>query len=117
MLEISKADILNRLRFDNPWWETGQQEKIAYEHTPRRKYFEPFHQQILDRTVRRAIVLMGPRRVGKTVMVYHSIRALLDAGIEGNKILYLSLETPLYTGLPLERLVTGQWEVYGWQRR
>ncbi len=116
MLEISKADILNRLRFDNPWWETGQQEKIAYEHTPRRKYFEPFHQQILDRTVRRAIVLMGPRRVGKTVMVYHSIRALLDAGIEGNKILYLSLETPLYTGLPLERLVNYFQELFNHKR-
>lgn len=116
MLEISKADILNRLRFDNPWWETGQQEKIAYEHTPRRKYFEPFHQQILDRTVRRAIVLMGPRRVGKTVMVYHSIRALLDAGIEGNRILYLSLETPLYTGLPLERLVNYFQELFNHKR-
>jgi predicted AAA+ superfamily ATPase len=116
MLEISKADILNRLRFDNPWWETGQQEKIAYEHTPRRKYFEPFHQQILDRTVRRAIVLMGPRRVGKTVMVYHSIRALLDEGIDGNKILYLSLETPLYTGLPLERLVNYFQELFNHKR-
>lgn len=116
MLEIAKTDILNRLRFDNSWWETGQQEKIAYEHTPRRTYFEPFHQQILDRTVRRAIVLMGPRRVGKTVMVYHSIRALLDAGVEGNRILYLSLETPLYTGLPLERLVNYFQELFNHKR-
>jgi predicted AAA+ superfamily ATPase len=59
---------------------------------------------------------MGPRRVGKTVMVYHSIRALLDAGIEGNKILYLSLETPLYTGLPLERLVNYFQELFNHKR-
>jgi hypothetical protein len=105
MLEIAKTDILSRLRFDNPWWETGKAGKIAYQDTPRRKYFEPFQQHIVDTSVRRAIVLMGPRRVGKTVMVYHSIRALLDSGINEKNMLYLSLETPIYTGLPLERLV------------
>jgi uncharacterized protein len=105
MLEIAKKDILSRLQFDNPWWEQGKKGKIAYESTPRRKYFEPFQQNILDVSVRRAIVLMGPRRVGKTVMVYHSIRALLDAGVDGQSILYLSLETPIYTGLPLEKIL------------
>ena len=105
MLEIAKKDILSRLQFDNLWWEQGNKGKIAYEDTPRRKYFEPFYQNILEVSVRRAIVLMGPRRVGKTVMVYHSIRKLLDSGIDSKNILYLSLETPIYTGLPLERLL------------
>jgi uncharacterized protein len=106
MLEIAKKDILSRLQFDNPWWETGDKKKIAFENTPRRKYFEPFYQNILDTSVRRAIVLMGPRRVGKTVMIYHSIRALLDSGIDGQNILYVSLETPIYTGLSLERILS-----------
>ncbi|MEI6329583.1 MAG: ATP-binding protein [Pseudanabaena sp. ELA645] len=105
MLEISEADILSRLRFDNPWWEKSREEKIAYENTPRRKYFETFYENILDINVRRAIVLMGPRRVGKTVMVYHTIRALLDSGVEATNILYISLETPIYTGLHLERIL------------
>jgi predicted AAA+ superfamily ATPase len=105
MLEISEADILSRLRFDNPWWEQGKEGKITYENTPRRKYFETFHENILDTNVRRAIVLMGPRRVGKTVMVYHAIRALLDSGVEATNILYISLETPIYTGLHLERIL------------
>jgi predicted AAA+ superfamily ATPase len=105
MLEISEADILSRLRFDNPWWEQGKEGKITYENTPRRKYFETFYENILDINVRRAIVLMGPRRVGKTVMVYHAIRALLDSGVEATNILYISLETPIYTGLHLERIL------------
>jgi predicted AAA+ superfamily ATPase len=105
MLEISEADIVSRLRFDNPWWEQGKDGKITYENTPRRKYFETFYENILDSNVRRAIVLMGPRRVGKTVMVYHTIRALLDSGIEATNILYISLETPIYTGLHLERIL------------
>ena len=105
MLEISEADILSRLRFDNPWWEQGKEGEITYENTPRRKYFETFYENILDSNVRRAIVLMGPRRVGKTVMVYHTIRALLDSGVEATNILYISLETPIYTGLHLERIL------------
>lgn len=105
MLEIAKADIVNRLKFDNPWWESSVEGKIDYEAHPRRKYFESFQAAIIDASIRRAVVLMGPRRVGKTVMVYHSIRELLDAGIDARNILYLSLETPLYTGLSLEKLL------------
>ncbi len=116
MLEIAKKDILSRLQFDNPWWEQGNKGKVAYENTPRRKYFESFHQNILDVSVRRAIVLMGPRRVGKTVMVYHSIRKLLDSGIDEKNILYLSLETPIYTGLSLEKILNYFQELFSHQR-
>jgi predicted AAA+ superfamily ATPase len=72
---------------------------------PRRKYFNPFLKAVTDRSVRRAVVLMGPRRVGKTVMIYHAIESLLSTGIDGKNILYLSLETPLYTGLALEGIL------------
>jgi len=112
MLQIAKKDIVARLQFDNPWWGAGVQGKIAYEDTPRRKYFESFQQTILDTTVRRAVVLMGPRRVGKTVMVYHSVRALLDADIAANQILYVSLETPIYTGLSLEQILAYFQEIF-----
>lgn len=106
MLKISENDILSRLKFDNPWWENDGKEKIVYEDTPRRKYFDEFYKNIVDLTVRRAIVLMGPRRVGKTVMVYHSIRKLLDSGVSAQNILYVSLETPIYTGLSLEKILS-----------
>jgi predicted AAA+ superfamily ATPase len=105
MLEIAKEDIVARLKFDNPWWEGGVNSKIAFENTPRRKYFDTFHRTIIDTSLRRAIVLMGPRRIGKTVMVFHSVRALLDAGVDSNAILYVSLETPIYTGLSLEGIL------------
>jgi hypothetical protein len=105
MLEIAKADIIHRLYFDNPWWEESYNGIIAYDRAPRRKYFETFAQRVLDTSINRAIVLMGPRRVGKTVMIYHVIRALLDQSVKPYNILYLSLETPLYTGLSLERLL------------
>lgn len=105
MLEIAQKDIIARFEFDNPWWESGSGGRVAFEEEPRRKYFSPFHSSVVDTTIRRAIVLMGPRRVGKTVMVYHSIKELLKSGIEANTILYVSLETPIYTGLSLEQML------------
>jgi predicted AAA+ superfamily ATPase len=48
---------------------------------------------------------MGPRRVGKTVMIYHSIQALLDSGIDPRKICYISVDSPIYNTLSLERLL------------
>ncbi len=105
MREISETEIQARLEFDNPWWEKGRNAAIPFQDAPRRTYFESFLKTVTERSVQRAVVLMGPRRVGKTVMVQHAIRALLDAGIDGPAILYLSLETPLLSGLALERLV------------
>lgn len=105
MLQIAKEDIIARLNFDNNWWDSISDIRISNQDNPRRKYYQSFFNAIIDRTVRRAIVLMGPRRVGKTVMVYHAIRGLIDQGVEPKNILYLSLETPIYTGLSLEKMV------------
>lgn len=116
MLQIAKADIVSRLKFDNPWWDQTLSSQVAFEDTPRRKYFDSFHRAITDSSVRRAIVLMGPRRVGKTVMVYHSIKALLDGKVASNNILYISLETPIYTGLSLEKILGLFQELYSHKR-
>lgn len=116
MIEIAKKDIVARLKFDNPWWESGASGKIAYENTPRRKYFDAFHRTITDTALHRATVLMGPRRVGKTVMVYHAVRALLDVGVKANVILYVSLETPIYTGLSLEGILGYFQELFAHKR-
>ncbi len=117
MLEIAKKDIVARLKFDNPWWENDVNSSISFEDTPRRKYFGEFHRRITDKTIPRAIVLMGPRRIGKTVMVYHSIRALLDADVNANEILYISLETPIYTGLTLEGILGYFQELFAHKRK
>ena len=96
MLEIAKEDIVARLVFDNPWWETNSKRKIPFEDQPRRGYFASFQDILTDTSLRRAVVLMGPRRVGKTVMVYQSIKTLLDAGVNAQNIFYVLLKTPIY---------------------
>ena len=104
-LEIPVQEVQRRLGADNPWWRAGEgidREEAAW---PRRAYFPHFRRLALETGVRRAVVLIGPRRVGKTVMLKHFIQALLDDGLEGVRVLYLSLDTPLYSGRSLESLV------------
>lgn len=106
MIQVTDREIENRLRLDNPWWQAGAGVEAEYRQLPRRAYLPAFDRLVRDTEVRRAVVLLGPRRVGKTILVYHTIQSLLDhAGVAGRNILYVSLETPIYTGLSLESLV------------
>ena len=55
--------------------------------------------------MRRAVVVMGPRRVGKTVLIHHAIQALIDDGAAPRSIGYFSVDHPIYNGLSLEQLL------------
>jgi hypothetical protein len=48
---------------------------------------------------------MGPRRVGKTVIMHHCIERLLKNGIDCKRICFLSIDQPLYNGIDLEKLL------------
>lgn len=105
MLQVSDAEIEDRLRLDNPWWQSGGGIEIEIQKMPRRAYLPGFAGLVRQEQINRAVVLLGPRRVGKTVLAYHTIQVLLDEGVAGRDILYMSLETPMYTGLPLENIL------------
>jgi len=102
--EELERQIVERMRMDNPWWTTGGiPEDIG--RMERRLYIDAFYKLVKDMDVRRGIVLMGPRRVGKTVMIYHTIERLISDGVDPQKLIYLSIDTPIYNGLSLERLL------------
>ena len=103
MFEISENEVKERLYFDNPWWDKSYVKNKQIENYPKRSYFESFFKLVTDKEINRATILMGPRRVGKTVLVYHCIQELLDRKIPGKNMVYLSIETPIYTGLSLEK--------------
>ncbi len=104
-LHIPAHEVQRRLGLDNPWWRAGQGIDPEEAGWQRRAYFQQFAELAMQTSVRRAIVLIGPRRVGKTVMLKHLIARLLDEGVAGTQILFLSLDTPLYSGRTLESLV------------
>lgn len=108
MKPIAGEERVERLRLDNPWWREGG-EVISYR-TPR-DYLSPFKELVVKQEPRRAVVLMGPRRVGKTVLIHHLIERLIKTGgVPANNILYVSLDTPIYTGMDLETLVRAIYE-------
>lgn len=105
-MQIPESIIQNRLKLDNPWWDANWSFELdELSRFPRRRYFEPFLELVLMRDVRRAVVVLGPRRVGKTVMVTQAIGELLRKDVRPNHIFFASLDTPAYSGLPLERLL------------
>ena len=115
MLQITEIEIKKRLAFDNPWWETGEidEERRLW---PRRAYFQGFVHLVQQAEVNRAVVLMGPRRVGKTVMLTQAIQKLIDDGIEANHIFNVAVDTPTYTGVSLEQLLHWFLEIHGHER-
>ena len=70
---LLEQQIIGRLRVDNPWWTEGEIPAFYRDMTPR-LYMEIFYPLVTDLSINRSIVLMGPRRVGKTVMLYHTIQ-------------------------------------------
>lgn len=102
---LLEKQIIGRLRIDNPWWTEGEIPEYYKAMTPR-MYLDIFHPLVTENDIKRAIILMGPRRVGKTVMLYHCIQRLLDNGVPQQNIIYISVETPIYNNIFLEQLFT-----------
>ncbi len=112
LYNISKEQVLDRIRFENPWWIDGRIEE-DYNSMKRRLYFELFRPLVYERDIRRAVVLMGPRRVGKTVMLYHMVEDMIQNGINPKKIIFITIENPIYNNISLEQLFVFAKEAIG----
>ena len=115
MLQITETEIKTRLALDNPWWER-EDTGAPWRDWPRRAYYDAFLELVTQKQPHRAVVLMGPRRVGKTVMMTQVIGQLIEDGIAPERVLYVSVDTPTYTGLSLERLLNLFLSIAGHQR-
>lgn len=104
-LQIPDSAIRQYLADTNPWWTAGQGVDDRVRGWPRRAYFAAFLRELRATEPRRALVLIGPRRVGKTVMLMQAVQHLLDAGIVGTQILYAQMDAPLFMGDSLDSLV------------
>lgn len=101
---ILQDDIKARLRSDNPWWDNPEfivPESLSH----KRVYFEPLKKLALNFGVKRATVLLGPRRVGKTYIIRQLIQDAIDTGIARKNILYASIDAPIYLGMTLQKFM------------
>ena len=101
--KVSFSQVIERIQFENFWWNHNRIEE-DYFNMERRLYFEIFKPMVLNNEIKRAVVLMGPRRVGKTVLLHHTVQELIDNGVSPRKIIFITVENPIYINIGLEEL-------------
>lgn len=102
--DVTQSVIEERLRADNPWWLDGHIPP-RYRDLPRRALYPELLETAQQRRPIRALVLLGPRRIGKTVLTQHLIAGLIDEGVTATRIGYASIDAPVYHRLSLEDLL------------
>ena len=105
MRKIAREEILRRLAQLNPWWDKPHAVPEMYSRCRPRSYLPHFLALLGATEIRRAVVLMGPRRVGKTFMLHHAIQELLRRGTNPRDIMYVSVEHPVFNGLSLDQIL------------
>jgi len=74
----------------NEWWITGKSRK-AERYPKKRSIFPNLEKELRSK---RVVILTGPRRVGKSVLLHQLIQNLLDSGTSRDNIVYYQLDDP-----------------------
>lgn len=100
---ISDTEILGVLRGFNPWWFTGEVSEDQAKRVRRIAYYET--RNLMEKT-RRAILLSGARRVGKTTILYQLMReALAKKTFAAHQVLYVSFDHPILKLASLDKIL------------
>ncbi len=99
-------ELSENVRSFNPWWVGRPGTKLP---TFRRWIFEKL-QRLATTGITKAVVLRGPRRVGKTILLRQLVEDLLSRGIEAKSIMYVPFdELPTLRGLKEPVLDIARW--------
>src|SRR5690606_6805602 len=104
MKDVSHQQVEEHLKRLNPWWQHARMDEATSALRPR-AYLAAVRALLLEPSLRRAVVLLGPRRVGKTILIRHLIADLLKRGVSPQRIAYVEMDHPLLHGQSLETLI------------
>lgn len=90
---ISQEKILKVLLGFNPWWNSGQIPRDFIKPVKRLAFYEA-KKYFYHTEIRREVILSGPRRVGKTTIMYQMIGDILEHS-PPKQILYISFDHPM----------------------
>lgn len=99
---ITDESVLQVLRGYNKWWETERVPNDFAKPVKRFAYFDA-KQSFEHATIRRHVILTGPRRVGKSTIMYQTIQDALESGVPSKNILYVSFDHPLLKVSEIDR--------------
>ena len=85
---MEEIEILSIISKYNPWW-SGKEIPKSQTLDFRRNFFHVLTKEI-DR--KEITVVLGPRRVGKTVLMYQLIKQLIDNGVSPSNVFYFSVD-------------------------
>lgn len=101
---MTDENILQVLRGYNKWWGTGKVSDDFAKPVKRFAYYEA-KQSFEHATIRRHVILTGPRRVGKSTIMYQTIQDLLDRGVPCKNVIYVSFDHPLLKVSEIDRIM------------
>ncbi len=88
------------IRTSNPWWET-RAVPSRWTRPFRRAAFGELFQALTTSSNGRGIVLLGPRRIGKTVLLHQIAEQLLLDGTDPRRVVHLALDDVALRGADL----------------
>ena len=88
----------------NPWWSSGTV-PAALAPPTERPLASVLWNRLIHNEPRRHQVILGPRRVGKTTVMYQTVRRLIDNHIAPSRICWLRMDHPLLLPARLGDLV------------
>lgn len=91
-MKIPKEELLSILSQFNPWWRGEKIPDIPKWH---RGAFQELMQWVENPPAQRAIMLSGPRQVGKTTLLLQVIQKLINSGVPPANILYATFDHPI----------------------
>jgi len=101
---ITEESILQVLRGFNKWWESGKVQDDFAKPTKRFAYYDA--KQSFEHTeIRRHVILTGPRRVGKSTIMYQTIHDALEAGVPKKNLLYVSFDHPILKMSEIDKIL------------
>lgn len=108
MSELDPARVLETILPQNPWLEVHRA-KLPESLAPsvERGFVEQLTQWLVDGPATPYSLLLGPRRVGKTSVMYQVVSRLLGRGVSPRRICWMRLDHPMLMEKQLGELVRG----------
>ena len=98
-------NVIETLTHQNPWHSSNDVPE-RFRWFEERPLAELLWRRLLGDSLRRFLIILGPRRTGKTVTMYQTVRRLLRNGIDPNRIWWVSLDHPRMALHDLHELVS-----------
>ena len=104
MYEDTRKRIKSIIAEQNPWWK-GHSVPDYLALATERPLAKHLWKYMLSSPLKRYFIILGPRRVGKTTVMYQTVRHLLNNHISPDKMQWVRLDHPLLMSLDLGFIV------------